>query len=157
MERSSKRIFQELSAGALRDIGMGEFGLAFDDKPLVTLAASTCIVVAAHNSRTGFRMLGHFSDIVGGSNYSNGTEFEVAIQALQDLGDPSHTEIELHGGSPFIVNDHDTVEADRTRAIQSLTDSYPQSKLTEFWLAENQCVDVSVEHNGEILAFIYPK
>jgi hypothetical protein len=142
---------------------MGEWRISEDR--LATYGASTCIVLAAHNSETGKGLLGHFSSISEreSGNFRHGEEFRQSIDALSQLGEHQHNSIWLGAGKPLIVDGIDTVMPDRKlaqRAILGYLDEHgtPIEQVKVVWSAPQRVMDVELNClTGRLDVYDYPE
>lgn len=135
---------------AASDIAMGEWTRS--DEMLYSLGASTCIILAAHNEETERGLMGHFSCISDGPDvpYSNQASFNEALAAIPDLGDPLMSSVFLGGGKPCVLDDEDTVEADRVYAERAVMDvaqriKLPGDQVVVEWSEADRAIDVELD------------
>src|SRR4051812_7438611 len=99
------------------EVDMNQYQIGESDKILITKGASTCIILAAHNSSTGMGLLGHFSDTPGRFSLSEDTLFKKALRDSLSLGDIESTRFYLCGAAFTPVVETGAVQEDRETAI----------------------------------------
>jgi hypothetical protein len=132
------------------DVEMGTW--AVSSEVLKTAAAASCVVLAAHNIKTGTGLLGHFSNIAEtpAAVYNDQQAFEAALAAVEQLGDPLQTSLWIGGGTPYVVKGVDTVAVDRGRAeqqAQKVMDKLhiPEKQLDISWSEPARVIDVRLK------------
>ena len=132
---------------------------------LLSLAASTCIILAAHNDETKFGLLGHFSSIAeeGGDGYSDKESFRQAVAAISSLGNPGETSVWLGGGTSHVWEGEDETEEDRLYAEKNVREHAAElrvhgDQVKAEWSAAKCVIDVELDCVSGILAVhSYPK
>lgn len=151
------------NAGIHEEVGMGEWRIR-EKGILVTVGASTCIVLAAHNEQTGKALLGHFASISStAQRYNNAPQFEQAVGSIDDIGDPTSTDVWLGGGASFLERGVDVVETERLFAEERIArylgeNGLAGDRLTVAWSRPDQVIDVALDaFDGSLSVAGYPR
>jgi hypothetical protein len=145
------------------DIGQGEWRMGNGN--LVTSAASTCIILAAHNEQTKRGLLGHFSAVTEESQEGQDSKrsLDEALDVIGSLGDPEATSIWLGGGTPHLQAEIDTAEQDRAYVDRKIHEVAASLKIGEdqidtAWSEAGHIIDVELDcAKGILVAHDYPE
>jgi hypothetical protein len=145
----------------LHDIGMGEFRVG--NETLHSLAASTCIILAAHNSDSGYGLMGHFSSISEAEGYNDRAMFEDSLLGIASIGEADTTSVWIGGGSPFEnFFETDSVKSDRDFAEEKLKAfaanfRLPADQVCIAWSEPFRIVDAELDcPSGVLVVHDYP-
>ncbi len=112
--------------------------LKYGKQSLLTLGASTCLVIAAHNTDTNMGLLGHFSSPTKRkSQTSSSNIYEQALEALPKLGPTPRTSIWLGGASPLRLGELDVSAENRQYAKDKLELYLDRFRLPETLVSVN--------------------
>lgn len=112
------------------DVEVGNF--EYGDGIFSTFGASTCLVLAAHNSGSRMGLLGHFKSFTGGrDDLSDAIIYETALSTLPDLGQLDKTEVWLGGVAPSSLGELDIGEENRQFAQDRLDLYIERFRLSE--------------------------
>jgi hypothetical protein len=157
----TKNLFFE--GDIIGDIDPGKYHMGNGN--LVTTAASTCIVLAAHNEQTRRGLLGHFSAVTEESQEGQDSKrsLEKALDAVGSLGDPEATSIWLGGGAPHMQAEIDMTEQDRAYVNRKVHEVAAGLKIGGdqidiAWSGAGRVIDVELDcSKGVLVAHDYPE
>lgn len=147
----------------LQDVGIGDYRLGTAN--LATVAASTCIVMVAHNERMKRGLLGHFSSVTEESREGHDSlrGFDEALDKLGTLGEPEATSIWLGGGTPHVQEGVDQADQDRTFVYERVRQRAGELGISEddisvAWSGPERIIDVELDcQRGILVAHDYPE
>jgi hypothetical protein len=142
-----------LLVGPVKDIGTGSSDFSGDQ--LYTTGASSCVVMAAHNTATNEGMIGHFTSIATQhgrvtATWAGSQIFLNAVNNLPKLGAPEETEIWLGAGMPLLRRGQDIVEPDKFQAAKMISKylgrlGLSESLLQTDWSDKERAIDVELD------------
>jgi len=147
------------------EIEPGQWRESYDR--LLSVGASTCLILAAHNSYTHKGLMGHFSNLVAPRSgiTTHEAEFQQAVDTLPKLGRITHTDIWLGGAAPFIEEDTDTNVPNRDKAAEVIQEYLrgrrlsAERHLTIDWSEPGMVIDAQLfcRRDGALVIDRYPE
>jgi hypothetical protein len=122
----------------VQDINMGQVYVGRE--PVCSTGLTTCIGLIAISDNNDI-VAGHFTGVGDEESFGDRKAFQKAVIKSVELG---AKRLWLVGGGPYFENDLDTVEIDRSFAIQEVK-KIPGSEVTIQWTIAGKAVDFAVE------------
>lgn len=134
--------------------GEGDWRIGEESDSLYTLAAGPCIVLAAVNTDTRRKILGHFNDV----HSEQIGHFLQAVKAVESLGGMASSHCVLLGASHIVdPGQHIDIntKADQLYAEGLVVHELGGVSLTSEWSAPNTTVDVGIGKMGDLAVHSY--